>query len=428
MAWIRALIIGCVALLAMPPAWALTVSRRGPASAEISAALRRVLVATQPVEGLGLRVRTRRKKRRLRVVVRVTAGGRTTVRLRSSLPRARKARRRAMRRLARRMVVRLRARARADQRRADQRRADQRREARASMAPAIDAASTTPGRTTRDRATWPGDARGLASPGTGASLVVEEPVVRQRSSAPSSDPLLEAAVGLGYGRRSFGFAEARLSGEHATGGFTELVAALSLFPLRGGGERSAVDGLGLRLRYAHALDLSTEIPEVEGGQRTVEAQAIRGWGGLVYLLPRLLSSRYAPDLELRFGFPFSGFLLEANETVPPHVELFLGWGAALVQPIAGWLRVRVSGEFRAILAAVTPLSEQYGVSFGSVQAGVVGIGLEGSLIGGLGYCLTLDYEDWGGTLAAKDGAADPSAELEVHGDRLGLSLALRYAL
>jgi len=226
-------------------------------------------------------------------------------------------------------------------------------------------------------------------------------------------------VGIGYGSLTFDFADAQLSASHSTGGFPELTTTFSVFPLRLV-DRSVISGLGLRLTYSRGLGQSTTITDAQGTAQTLDTNASRGWGGLVFALPR--PGRYWPRLELRTGFSFTAFLLDANEVAPPHLELYVGWGAALVQPITRWLQVHVSGEYRAIVAAATPLMDMYRIDFRSVQSGLLRTGLEGRLVGGLGYRASFEYEPFGGDLRAREG----DDTLHATGRRVGASFALRY--
>jgi hypothetical protein len=389
----------CALLLLLPaaPAQALSVKRRGPASWGITRTLARALRKVD-VDDLRLVVRTRRTRRRIRVVVRVIGNaGKVRVRIRTSVSRRRRARWRTTRRLARRVAARV----------------------RAATAGARDAARET--RTTDTIVA----SRELAPPREPEPVAVApapRPQVQKKvAPLPPRLPVVELGVGVGYASHSFRFetSSSKLSVRHDTGAFAELVTELSFFPLRAV-DRSPIAGLGVRLTYARALGLETSFTDAAGKPQTLETDASRGWGGFVFALPRL-ASRFAPRLELQTGFSFVAFMLETNEAAPPHVELYVGGGATIVQPLARWLELHLGGEYRAIIAAAT-LMDRYTVGVRSVQQGLVRGGLQGAIVAGLGYSLALDYEPFTGEVPAKEGDDTLSAD----GHRLGLSLALRY--
>jgi hypothetical protein len=257
------------------------------------------------------------------------------------------------------------------------------------------------------------------------SAVVPVPQIQKEAPAPPPArlPVVKLGVGIGYGSHSFSFQTSgsaqKLSAHHDTGGFAELVTELSVFPLRAV-ERSVLSGLGLHLAYARALGLETSFKDAAGEQQTLETDASRGWGGFIFALPRF-ANRYAPWLELRAGFSFIAFILDTNETAPPHVELYMGGGATIVQPLARWLQLHIGGEYRAIIAAAT-LMDRYTVGVRSVQQGLVRGGLQARLVAGLGCSITLDYEPFSGEVPAKEG----DDTLSASGHRLGFSFALRY--
>ncbi|MCA9664802.1 MAG: hypothetical protein KC503_04415 [Myxococcales bacterium] len=246
-------------------------------------------------------------------------------------------------------------------------------------------------------------------------------VVRRRSRSTRDDPVLDLAVGVGSSWRRVTFASPQLSAAYNTGAFAELLLTLAFYPLRGKAP-AAIDGLGLRLSYAHALTLSA-IGTVDGGApRELDTTALRGSGAIVYALPRF--ARYAPRLELRADFSFSGLIVERNDTIPPHALLHVGGTLCAVQPLASWLQIRVAGAFHRTVAAITPATD-YRVAVGDVGGALLRVGIEGRLVAGLGYRVAFDYESTGGNLTPKLAGGEP---LHIGGRRMGVIGGLRLEL
>ena len=238
-------------------------------------------------------------------------------------------------------------------------------------------------------------------------------------------PLFDVNVGLALAWKEHYFLTTTEATRYSSGAHSQFIMGANVYPFRLT-HVSALHWLGLRLRFAHSAGLSTLVtdPQAAGSVREVGTDISCYWGGFVGRIPRW-HGRHAPQLSIFFGIAINDFSVLEQTDITDFMVTELAAGGAVFLPIHRLLRLRVSGEYRALAGASSAALVQHRVSVGSAHGFHIDADVTGRIIHGLGYGVIFTYERLRGSLAPLGASESP---LDLGDSLLTIGAMLTYEI
>jgi hypothetical protein len=239
---------------------------------------------------------------------------------------------------------------------------------------------------------------------------------------PRKLPVARLGAGMGLAWRRFLLDATSAAMNFESGVFSQVAVVGEVYPLPlVTSSRYAL--LGVRLEYAHSAGLDADPdPDGDSGER-LATTINRFWGGLTYMVPRFRNQRL-PRLDLRVGLAHMGFGVPDNPTVQDVSFTTFAAGATMVVLFKPYLGMELGGEYRMMLRARSDFINPYQASPGGLQGFNVVGGLQGKVLAGLGYRVSITGERLVGDLPA----LDSDASLKVRDWYVCAAMALTYEM
>jgi hypothetical protein len=229
---------------------------------------------------------------------------------------------------------------------------------------------------------------------------------------------VNAGVGLAHRRFLLDWVSAGV--DYETGVYSQLFVHGEFYPFQLL-TSNPIARLGIRFGYETSAGLSTEEQPGRPLSRNLSTNLQRLWAGLTFLFPPF-RNKAAPRFDLRFGFHYTAFEIDANPKVQDLLFTAIAPGGGITFPFRFYLNFAVSAEYRASIQARNEVVERYQLGTAALQGVSLEAAVQGKIFAGLGYKGSFTYELFRGDLPDPNGGET----LAVRDRFMSGDLALSY--
>ncbi len=245
---------------------------------------------------------------------------------------------------------------------------------------------------------------------------------REDPTTPLDRVVFRANAGVGLAHRRFLLDWLAAGIDYETGVYSQVFVHGELYPLQLL-TANPIARLGIRFGYETSAGLSTEEQSGNPLSKNLSTTVQRLWAGLCFLFPPF-RNKAAPRFDLRFGFHYMTFEIDANPKVQDLYVTTIAPGGGLTFPFRTYLNLSASAEYRASIQARNEVVDRYGPGTAAMQGVSIEAAVQGKIFAGLGYKLSFTYERLAGDLPEPAGGQP----LIVRDRFMSGDLALSYEL